>query len=232
MYAEMTVQHKSFIKRFSHTSRFNIAIELLKPSTNDTILDYGTGDGHMVKRVRDANQQCRIVGYEPVAEMYDELQKTLSGSIENEEVEIFNDLSGESDEFNKICCLEVLEHLTEEQQRKEIESMKRLLTNDGQLVISVPIEIGLSSLLKNVARLLLRQPHENATLRNILLSVAGLKIDRGHGPFISNHIGFYYQDLERILLSSGMTMIEKVYSPFPFAKGVVNSQVFYVMKKS
>ena len=47
-YSSLTNFNKNFIKKFSHNSRFNIAIKILKKnylSAPINILDYGTGDG-------------------------------------------------------------------------------------------------------------------------------------------------------------------------------------------
>ena len=167
MYANLTTQNKSLLKRFSHGSRFRIAVELLNPLSEDRILDYGTGDGFMLSKIRAANDHCRVVGYEPIPSMFEELQKKTNSEKEDKSLEIISSTALPPKSFNKICCLEVLEHLTEENQEKEIKEMMRLLTDNGKLIISVPIEVGFSSLLKNIARILLRQTHGNTTFRNI-----------------------------------------------------------------
>ena len=232
MYAGQTTQNKSFLKRFSHGSRYKIAVELLNPGPEDSILDYGTGDGFMLTRIRLENNNCRVVGYEPDPHMYKELGSRLKDDSEQQSIEIVNDISSVSSRFNKICCLEVLEHLTEENQRKEIEKMLRLLSDDGRLIISVPIEVGISSLLKNLARLLLGQPHQNTNFKSLLYSLLGLKISRGNEFYIYSHIGFYYHDLEKLLLSLRLKITKKVFSPIQVLRGFINSQVFFIVEKS
>ncbi len=232
MYADLTTQNKSLLKRFSHGSRFKIAVNLLNPTSEDRILDYGTGDGFMLSKIRSENNHCQIVGYEPIPCMFEELKGKINSFSKEKSVEIVNDTIGLSKTFNKICCLEVLEHLTEENQKKEIEQMIQLLTDAGKLIISVPIEVGFSSLLKNIARIFLRQSQSNTTFRNIGYSLFGVHFNRGESSYISSHIGFYYHDLERLLLSSELKMINKIFSPIPTLKGLINSQVFFVLEKS
>jgi 2-polyprenyl-3-methyl-5-hydroxy-6-metoxy-1,4-benzoquinol methylase len=231
MYSDLTIQNKSLLKRYSHSTRFKIALDLLNPTSEDRILDYGTGDGFMLSMIRSANNYCKIVGYEPVTHMFEELQEKTRTSDKNTII-LTDNINGYTDKFNKICCLEVLEHLTENNQKIEIKRMINLLTDDGKLIISVPIEVGFSSLLKNIARILLRQSHRNTTFRNIIYSLFGIHFHRGQEPYISSHIGFYYHDLENILLSSGLKIRHKKFSPIPVLKGILNSQVFFVLKKN
>ena len=236
MYADLTTQNKSLLKRFSHNTRFSIALDLLNPNSEDNILDYGTGDGFILAMIRSANKDCKIVGYEPVPYMFEELKKqnkiSLNSGSYKKSVELVNSLNGYTGIFNKICCLEVLEHLTENNQKKEIKRMADMLTDDGELIISVPIEVGFSSLLKNIARILLRQTHGNASFKNIVYSMFGIHFHRGNESYISSHIGFYYHDLEKLILSSGLKICHKKFSPIPMLKGLINSQVFYVLEKS
>ena len=232
MYSDLTTQNRSLLKRFSHGTRFNIALELLNPQPGDQILDYGTGDGFMLTKIRSVNDQCRVVGYEPVPKMFEELRAKMSASDEDQPVEIIQNTSELSGVFNKICCLEVLEHLTEANQKKELAEMARLLTDSGQILISVPIEVGFSSLLKNSARIVLRQTHGKTTFRNVVYSLFGVHFDRGDEPYNPSHLGFYYPDLERVFSSSGLKIRKKVFSPLPALRGLVNSQVFFLLEKS
>ncbi len=232
MYADLTTENRSFLKRFSHGTRFKIALELLDPQSGDEILDYGTGDGYMLSKIRESNDQCRIVGYEPVPEMFEELRAKITASIETQSLEIVKETGEFSSVFNKICCLEVLEHLTEENQCKELTEMARLLTDEGRLLISVPIEVGVSSLLKNSARIVLGQTHGKTTFRNVFYSLFGIPFDRGDEDYNPSHLGFYYPALEKLFPSVGLRVRKKVFSPMPILKGIVNSQVFFLLEKA
>ena len=103
----------------------------------------------------------------------------------------------------------------------------RFIKDNGKIVISVPIEIGLSSLLKNIARILLHQTCPHTSAKTMLRSLFGLKVDVPMG----GHIGFYYRDLEKMLIDAGFIITEKTFSPFKFLRGVINSQVFFVLRK-
>ena len=58
-----------------------------------------------------------------------------------------------------------------------------------------------------------------------------MHFDRGDDSFISSHIGFYYHDLEGLLVSSKLEVKNRVFSPMPFLGGLLNSQVFFVVEK-
>lgn len=231
MYADLTTRNPSFLKRFSHSKRFDMALELLAIDRNDKVLDYGTGDGFMLAKLLSANPQL-VVGYEPTENAYQELQEATS-KIADKRVKITNYVNHlEPQSFDKVCCLEVLEHLTEENQRKALLDIRSALKDAGFVVASVPIEIGLSGLLKNFARWILRQQHRNSTVVNILKSFIGWKIDRGNDAFILSHIGFDYRNLEKLFTFVGFGVKQRRFSPLQGLGGFLNSQVFFVLQKS
>lgn len=230
-YAELTVENPSWLKRFSHTRRFDFALALLAVNDTDDVLDYGTGDGFMLRKVLSANPQ-HVVGYEPIETQYKQLVDAID-KLDARNVSLINELGSiENRCFSKICCLEVLEHLTEENQRALLASIRKLLRAGGVVVISVPIEIGLSGLIKNIVRFLLGQLHPNTTLPNVLKSFLGWKIDRGDEDYISSHIGFDYRELEKTICASGFKIKEKRFSPFDRLGAFTNSQVFFVLESA
>lgn len=228
-YSELTIENPSLLKKFSHNKRFDIALELLTIECTDEILDFGTGDGFMLKKLLSASPHS-IVGYEPMEIQYKQLEEFV-GKYGIDSVAIIGDLGCiETRRFDKVCCLEVLEHLTDDNQILVLNSIKRLLKNGGSVVVSVPIEVGLSGLLKNSARYIIRQAHPNASFRNIFKSFLGLKVDRGQEAYISSHIGFDYSDLEKLIISVGYEIKKKHFSPFKGLKSFINSQVFFVLE--
>ena len=230
MNADATIEARSWLKRFSHRSRFDVALELLALRSGERVLDYGAGEGFLLERIRHCNVQCRLVGYEPVPEMYAKLWNR-QGAHASPQLTLVNSLDAlPAQSFDTICCFEVLEHVSEENQERELGKMSHLLANHGKLIISVPLEAGLSSLFKNIVRLLLRQTHPNTNMKNVIYSLFGLKIDRTKG--MPGHIGFYYQDLSKKLNQSSWKITRTVFSPFNPLGGFFNSQVFFVLRKS
>lgn len=230
-YAKLTTESPSLLKRFSHAKRFDVALELLAVEPNDEVLDYGTGDGFMLKKLLSANPRS-IVGYEPMESQYEQLEN-MFGRQEHGKTTIATDLGCVAPRhFDKICCLEVLEHLPEHDQISALTEIKQLLKSGGVVVVSVPIEVGLSGLLKNFARWIIRQEHANATFINMWRAFFGQKIDRGQEAYITTHIGFDYRDLEKLIISEGYKVKKKRFSPLKGLNGVINSQIFFVLEET
>jgi hypothetical protein len=64
-YSNLTTQHPSALKRFSHTQRFQRALALLDVHDGESVLDYGTGDGYFLQLLRCQYPHCDLWGYEP-----------------------------------------------------------------------------------------------------------------------------------------------------------------------
>jgi len=219
MYTEQTVKNPSFIKRFSHNRRFGLSLNLINPKDNDNILDYGTGDGYILTQLHKINSNCKLSGFEPIQKV--NIDKNIK---------IYDNVDNIHSTFNKICCFEVMEHLTYENQKKELNNMKSLLDEDGILIISIPIENGLSSFFKNIIRILLKQKHPNTSFSTIFRSLFSISINRGNNDYILSHIGFYFKDLENVFNEVNLKIEKKRFSPFVFTKSILNSQIFYILK--
>jgi 2-polyprenyl-3-methyl-5-hydroxy-6-metoxy-1,4-benzoquinol methylase len=129
--------------------------------------------------------------------------------------------------FNKIACLEVFEHLPPQALQNAVDDIKRLLEPNGTIVVSVPIEIGPSSLLKNLARSLYHQQESSLGLTILLKSFFGLPVERKEQWGLYGHTGFDHRTLENVFRLSSLKIRSKSFCPFPLLRGVLNSQVFY-----
>jgi hypothetical protein len=128
--------------------------------------------------------------------------------------------------------LEVLEHFSEANQRKRLLEMVDLLEDNGRIIVSVPLEVGLPSFIKNTIRFLIKQNKGDATFKNIIKSLFGIPIERQQDGYIYTHIGFNHNKLETIFSECQFQIIKKEYSPFKYLYNIVNSQVFYTLKKT
>jgi SAM-dependent methyltransferase len=228
-YQQSTVDSPSRFKRFSHGARIELALRLLAPRAGDRILDYGAGDGGLLRRLHALQPEARLCGFEP-----------RSGPETSRLVERIPSLEGmygsmepiASFRPNKIACLEVLEHLRRADQAAALGDFGRVLVPGGHVVVSVPIEIGPPALFKNVVRVAVDQPHRGITARNVALSVLGLtgRIPRDEDePYIASHVGFDYRNLRDAIRESGF-VTETHYSPFRRLGPLFNSQVFFVLR--
>jgi len=230
-YAELTTNNSSALKRFSHGRRFRQALALMEIKTGDRVLDFGAGDGFMMRIIASTHEPGELVGYEPMESQYVQLFTTIKEFGDNRLTAV-GEISRLCDAgFDKICCLEVLEHLTKENQLKVLSQLHRLLSPSGLLVVSVPIEIGPAGLFKNAMRRVLRQEHDGATCTNIVKAFAGLNIDRADVPYIASHIGFDHRVLPPLFLANGFSIVSRHFSPLPILGSFFNSQIFLVLQR-
>jgi tRNA G46 methylase TrmB len=73
MYKNLTVENSSWLKRFSHKTRYEVAINVLDINVKDNYLDYGTGDGFLLLKINDKHPDIKITGFEPVESQFNEL---------------------------------------------------------------------------------------------------------------------------------------------------------------
>ncbi len=232
-YSTQTLDNPSWIKRFSHRARFQQALHLVSPGEGEHILDYGAGDGSLTLMLARDYPQAIYSLFEPTEELREQAKKQLQAN--NLEITVFSDYHCfEDHSFEAIVCQEVLEHLPDDIQAEALDQFQRLLASNGRLVISVPVEIGLSALFKNLVRLAVGQMHESSSLMNFIRATTGNSdnIPRvSRNGYIDSHLGFDYRNLERELRQRGWKIQQRIFSPIPWARGLFNSQVFYLLSR-
>jgi SAM-dependent methyltransferase len=216
--------HDRLLFRFSHRARFRKAVELIDAKCNQTVLDYGCADGRLLEMLLPTD--AKLFAYDPSSEM----QRAV-GRIDG--IEVISDPSKlDSDSCDTIALLEVLEHVPESESDRILHECGRLLRPDGKLIVSVPIEVGPSVIVKGIARFFMVRPLEtNMTVTNLLRSVFYRPINRlDYGKGIFGHMGFDYRITPIQLSSAGFTVEGKFFSPLGTLGGLLNSQVFFVAK--
>ncbi|MGV6832301.1 MAG: class I SAM-dependent methyltransferase [bacterium] len=229
-YKELTTHNRSFIKRFTHSKRFKLVKSFANCTEHDTVLDYGTGNGELFLTLKSVQLKQKYA-YEPIPHMYDELINHLAEhKISN--VKCVLNLEEADGLFTKIFCLEVLEHFNAEQQKGHLTKMLNLLEANGELIISVPIEVGFAAFVKNSLRILIGQRPENLNFKTLLKVLFGMPIERKQGDYIFSHIGFNHKRLEEVFKHLDLKITKKRHAPIPLLAGILNSQVLYKLKKS
>jgi 2-polyprenyl-3-methyl-5-hydroxy-6-metoxy-1,4-benzoquinol methylase len=223
-YDQSTYKSRFFIKRFSHGKRFSIVADLCKDAKS--LLDYGTGSAYLLKLLSESSSIERLTGYEPMEAMYQQALITcqdLHNVVLTRKLEI-------NTKYDCITCLEVLEHLEKNNQVAVLNYCFEAINAGGKIVISVPIEVGLAGLIKNILRLLMRQSHTDKW-QDIIKSFLGLNMKREatHG-YIYSHIGFKHRDITKLLMGYKTRKIRHIYSPVNTLGRFFNSQVIYVIE--
>lgn len=214
--------------RFAHRKRLEFALASVPCRSPFRLLDYGCGDGLFLKELaKKRNSHEEMYGFEPLMVPLANVKSTIFRRWSDVQAK----LQGEHC-ATIVTCFEVLEHFSSEQQKVAIRSMREVIQPDGTAIISVPIEMGLPSMPKNLFRWMKygRQKNTIYNLKNIGKSILGVEISECRtGAEYLSHMGFYFKDLEPAL-AEYFTISDKAFCPFPSLGRHFNSQVFYTLR--
>jgi len=235
-YARKQIYCRSGLVRWSHGSRFEVARALVAPGSGGRLLDYGCGDGTFVAMVHADFAESLGLDVDPkqLAECHARLGHLPGVSFA---------LTPQADGlWDVVTCMEVLEHCVEDERRRVIAELARLVSPSGMVVVSVPIEIGPTLAGKHVVRMIagLRglgdyKYRERYSPIEMLRGLAGARVTRiaieGRGPDgpyrYYGHKGFDYRDVAREL-SEHFTVRRRLFSPMRLLGPVLNSQAWFV----
>lgn len=220
IYSNYTYNSKNPIARFAHRSRFSIASQIIMSHQFNSILDYGAGDCRFLSNLT-INANTKYFAYEPIMKVKPESHIQL----------LTNEKSLNNHKYDAITCFEVLEHFNIKEQEAMLQTFLDILSTDGIIIISVPIETGFPSLVKNIRRMSIGDDNEHLLL-NTIKCFLGLSIPerQNRSGYYPSHIGFNHRNLEK-LFSQNFIVEKKQYSPFKQLPVFLNSQIFYTLKK-
>tara|TARA_B110000003_G_scaffold263101_1_gene286406 strand:- start:1055 stop:1741 length:687 start_codon:yes stop_codon:yes gene_type:complete len=225
-YSKITYKSNIFFKRFTHYSRHIHCSNIVENIKHKTFLDFGTGDGQFFNFLK-LKPKKKYFAYEPFKQMYKQFNKDNYNL--KDVVLIKNKQKLKKNFYDVITINEVIEHLSDKNIYEVIKIIKFIAKKNSTIIISVPIEIGFSSLIKNLIRIFYNSKHENMTFINIMKSILRKKINRGNKKYYNSHIGFDYFELKKIL-ESNFIIKDISYAPFNILKSFLNSQIFFVCK--
>jgi ubiquinone/menaquinone biosynthesis C-methylase UbiE len=116
----------------AHSAAFAV-MRLAKRFIGDNILDAGAGDGTLGKHL----------GFYHAGSFYTGID-IAPGAPEVTQGDI-TELNFRDSTFDTVFCLDVLEHLTWEDNKNAISEIRRVLTEDGHLIITSPYQEDLAS---------------------------------------------------------------------------------------
>ena len=232
------------ILTFGHKSRFIKAFNLINKYNANSIIDYGCGDATFL--ILMDQYITNKVGIEIDTNSL-ELLKTRFKNKQN-----FNfyhsSKAPENQQYDILTCMEVLEHCRPDTIDELLKKFLSMLKNDGKLIISVPIEIGPSLIIKQFVRYFLAkikygnyEHSENYNLRELIKAFFATKntlLKRKYYPVVYNktehivcgHKGFNWRFLLKTIKND--YKLEKLsFSPFIFPGGFFSSQAWFILTK-
>ena len=229
VYDQFTFNSKNPLARFAHRSRYQNGLSLIPRKEHLKVLDIGCGDGRFLNEVLKNEESAQLLGYDPY--MDSALFPKIQISKEWSEVD---DWMKQKGKFDVIVCFEVLEHLNPTRQIEILEKAKMALKEGGVFIVSVPIEKGIPSVIKNLRRIMIHYDAKIYNFRNVVASFFGYKTkwmkQHRKESFYLSHMGFFFDDLEKVIAPL-FNIESRVFSPFKKFNAKVNSQVFYVLNK-
>lgn len=247
-YARKQFFCKDRVIAWSHARRFEVGRRLVAPFRGQRLLDYGCGDGSFLATIADLFPDATGMDLDPreVRSCQERFREELPG-IRFVPGEALAERSGA---FDVITCMEVLEHCIPEVLASVLRELERLLVPGGRLVVSVPVEVGPSLLVKEALRTVaawrglgdyrFKERYTPGELLRMVLAGEDTAIDRpvyredpvpGQVNFYHGHKGFNWRALRRRLRETGFAVEETRFSPVPRLGGVLGSQAWLSLKR-
>ena len=225
---------------WSHRSRFVKAISLIdRDSTN--LLDYGCGDGTFLAMAREKFQKGR--GADIDANQIAGCKERFA-DLDGVTFSVIGDLTSDYDgTFDVVTCMETLEHCTEDIVEIVLADVARLAAPGARVIISVPIEIGPSFVLKQSIRALARRMGtssyhmvERYTPREAVKMVFSGRTTAVERPLYKtdgaegySHFGFNWRAL-RERVAHHLVVEETQFTPIGQLRGFASSQAWFICR--
>jgi trans-aconitate methyltransferase len=235
-YSELTFSDPNPAKRLLQRSRLAHAMKMARlAQVPRVILDFGAGNGELCKLLRVSYPHSTIHCYEPLPTFMKEAKENLS---DTGGIEFLSQLDAlEAGGVDLTFCLHVLEHLPMKDLTAAIGGIARILSQDGYLVVGVPIETGIPALYKGMFRMSRRYGAFDATLKNILACAIGRPpLERpekeiGDGmSYHAYHVGFDHRRFQSTL-SANFNVEAVSAAPIPILGEYINPEVYFLARK-
>jgi len=216
--------------------RYKTAQDTVLAHQPASLLDYGAGDGRLLLDllVEEGLTTSNIVAYEPVESFRLALHADVQARGLDDRVRVVGDREALADEsFDFIACMGVLEHMPLPERLAFYDICDTALTPTGRIFIDVPIEIGLTLLIKSATRMLLKGRKREYDTWTLLRLTLGMK-NRDPGRFdpvdqrtwIQNHKGFDHR-LFRDELAHRFTIVREHRTPLALLPAALGNQEVY-----
>ncbi|MEC4805044.1 MAG: class I SAM-dependent methyltransferase [Jaaginema sp. PMC 1079.18] len=234
-YSQRLLQQGSSLTRLAHQSRFNRVLQLLDKPPYQQVLDYGCGDGLLLKVARDRGLIQSGFGVDISPHMIAACQDIFAGDTAFQfcQPQAMSNLIP-TNSCDLLLCTETLEHVNNPAQ--VLDTVLPYCQAKAKVIISIPIEVGPSLIFKQIGRYLAnlksRYGYERYTPQElfdaaILWKTKTFPSSHNQDVPVRSHKGFDYRDLEKTL-NKKIKIQQRLFSPFPVLQNTINSTVFYI----
>lgn len=235
-YAELTHASSNPLKRWFQQRRLNDALRLAGAGRLLRAVDYGAGDGEFAARFMRSHPGAEVICFEPASALREQLAERIA-SLHG--IRVVSRAEALPDGWAQVLfCLEVFEHLPEQETETALREIARVLGPDGALIVGVPVEIGPMALAKAVFRRFSRPGDADSRWPDVLAAALGRPsptrplVPLGDGlAYHGFHLGF---DHRRLLsrLRERFSIERLVGSPFGLGPILMNTEIYVQARKT
>jgi len=238
-YSDKLLKQGNFIINYSHHRRYSTIIDLLEGKQYKHALDWGCADGFILKALYDKQIIKKGTGVDISSKSvnicrsyYEQYQDLTFFTVD----ELAHSLQNET--YDLLICTEVLEHVGDIE--KVLSEMMQFANENSIVVVSSPIELGPSLLVKQFFRFLanFNTPYtcEKYSLFQLLKAAIFWDTEmplneRKKKNGYLGHKDYDFRVLEKHI-DTKFDILKKYYSPVNFFKKYINSTAWLVFKKS
>ncbi len=244
-YARKQLFCKDRVVAWSHGRRFHLGRKLAQTYAGRKLLDYGCGDGTFLALVQDLFPEALGADVDP-HQITDCL--TRFGGVPGLSFVVTEELADDrhNGAYGLVVCMEVLEHCLEEERERVLDDLHRLVATGGTLIVSVPVEIGPSLIVKQLIRALAgrrglgdykyRETYTLTEFWKMVFANERTTIERpvyraDFAPDRRNvfhgHKGFNWRSL-RVRLWQRFEVRQTRFSPLGWTRGYLSSQAWFI----
>lgn len=236
-YSQRLLQQGNPLTRLAHRSRGSSVLNVLGNAKYKQALDYGCGDGWLLKTAYEEGIITSGIGIDVEDYMLAACQEIfvgIQGFQFGKPEEISQAIPPKSCDL--IFCTETLEHIGHPE--KALEQILYYSQPGAKMIISVPIEIGPSLVFKQMGRYFAnlrgnygyeRYKFDELFSAAILWNTNTFTSSHSSHSDYTGHKGFDYRKLEKIL-KERVTVEKTLFSPFPWSGNLLNSTVIWVCR--
>jgi 2-polyprenyl-3-methyl-5-hydroxy-6-metoxy-1,4-benzoquinol methylase len=242
-YARKQIFCPNRVVAWSHGSRFRLAARLAAARAGGRLLDYGCGDGTFLGLTRGRFRHA--VGADLDEPQLADCRRRLGPSgLQFIHTSVLA-APEHARAYDIVTCMEVLEHCVDEERRRVLDELGRLVAPGGRVIVSVPIEIGPALAAKQFFRAIAgwrghgdyrhRETYTpsqlvTAVLARRRLARAEYVVDGPRGPRrYCGHKGFDWRVLQQEIPAT-FVIERRLFTPMRALGAMLNSQVWFVCR--
>jgi SAM-dependent methyltransferase len=231
-YTNRLLEGGSFLTRQSHRSRMDRALSLLDGRKFGTAADVGAADGWYLRALLDRGVVDEAVAIDTDG---DALQRAVAtGDVPSLTFARPDDpaLASRYGTFDLVSCLETLEHVDDVS--VVLDEVVELAKPGGTVLISVPVEVGPSVVLKQGGRWLANRRggygYERYTWHELWDAGARWDVDGLERQNVHSHKGFDFRAVRK-LVDARIAVARTAFSPVRLLGPVLASTVYWLGTK-